>query len=370
MCFLLGESASKLIVCCKTYHFAIWCLQHLCGWRRLVLIKMCYLCSSFMKIRETDMLQFLKNWTLPVAMVAGVLGYLFFARVPLMAPLKPLVLDVVDVLTPLLIFFQLLLTFCKIDFNDLKPAGWHLWLLCFQLLACLGIAGVLLYCTMDEVYREVFEGAMVCLICPTATAAAVITGKLGGNAASLTTYTLLSNLLAAVVVPLIFPLVEPHSGLSFWASFLLILSKVFPLLLCPFILAVLLRRCLPSVHVWLGSVSHVAFYIWGIALAIVCGQTLRSLLNSTAPAYVEWLLALSALLACGVQFALGKHVGSIYKERISGGQALGQKNTVLAIWMAYTYLNPLSSVAPGAYVLWQNVFNSYQLWKKRKNEGC
>ena len=50
------------------------------------------------------------------------------------------------------------------------------------------------------------------------------------------------------------------------------------------------------------------------------------------------------------------------------GQALGQKNTVLAIWMAYTYLNPLSSVGPGSYVLWQNLINSWQLWKKRKRE--
>jgi BASS family bile acid:Na+ symporter len=31
---------------------------------------------------------------------------------------------------------------------------------------------------------------MVCLICPTATAAAVVTGKLGGSASTLTTYTL------------------------------------------------------------------------------------------------------------------------------------------------------------------------------------
>ena len=64
---------------------------------------------------------------------------------------------------------------------------------------------------MDQVYREVFEGAMVCFICPTATAAAVITAKLGGSASTLTTYTLLSNLLAAIVVPVIFPLVEPHA---------------------------------------------------------------------------------------------------------------------------------------------------------------
>ena len=63
---------------------------------------------------------------------------------------------------------------------------------------------------------------------------------------------------------------------------------------------------------------------------------------------------------------LSKYQG--YSDRISAGQALGQKNTVLAIWMAYTYLDPLSSVGPGSYVLWQNLFNSYQLWKKRKND--
>lgn len=314
------------------------------------------------------MLKFLKNWTLPVAMFVGVLVYFMFAKISFLAPLKPAVFTSVEILTPTLIFAQLLLTFCKIDPRDLKPAWWHLWLLAFQLVSCLIIAGILLLGGMSEVYREVFEGAMVCLICPTATAAAVITGKLGGNAASLTTYTLASNLLAAIVVPLLFPLVEPHEDMSFFAAFLRILSKVFPLLLCPFIVAMLLRWLLPAVHYWLAHFSNAAFYIWGVALAIVCGQTVRSIVNSDAPAYVQCLVAVGALVACVLQFFLGKRIGARYNERISGGQALGQKNTVLAIWMAYTYLNPLSSVAPGAYVLWQNIINSWQLWKMRRKE--
>ena len=81
------------------------------------------------------------------------------------------------------------------------------------------------------------------------------------------------------------------------------------------------------------------------------------------------MVALAGLAACAVQFFLGKNIGSAYHDRISAGQALGQKNTVLAIWMACTYLNPLSSVAPGSYVIWQNLFNSWQLWKKRKNSN-
>ena len=314
------------------------------------------------------LLRFLRNWTLPVAMVTGVLGYFLFAKVAWLSPTKPLMLELIAILTPTLIFAQLLLTFCRMDLHEMRLKGWHGWLLLFQALTCLAVALVLVVCPLDETYREVFEGAMVCLICPTATAAAVITGKLGGSASTLTTYTLLSNLLAAVAVPLVFPWVEPHEGLSFFPAFLKILSKVFPLLLCPFFLALLLKWLLPGVHHWLASVHGAAFYLWAVALAIVSGQTVRSLLASDAPARVKWLIACAALVACVGQFAVGKATGGRYGERISGGQALGQKNTVLAIWMAYTYLIPLSSVGPGSYVLWQNIINSWQLWKKRKRE--
>lgn len=123
-----------------------------------------------------------------------------------------------------------------------------------------------------------------------------------------------------------------------------------------------------KVHRYLLEFHDAAFYLWAVALAIVSGQTVRSLANSDAPVFVEVLIALAGLITCCVQFYLGKKIGGHYNDRISGGQALGQKNTVLAIWMSYTYLNPLSSVGPGSYVLWQNIINSCQLWKKRKNE--
>ena len=260
------------------------------------------------------LLRFIKNWTLPLAMLAGTAGYFFFARIPLLAPAKPCLNGLIALLTPALIFSQLLLTFCKV---------------------------------------EVYE----------------LTGKLGGSASSLTTYTLLSNLLAAVAVPLVFPWVEPHADITFFAAFLKILSKVFPLLLLPFFIAWFLRVFVKKAHRYLLEFHDAAFYLWAVALAIVSGQTVRSLVNSDAPVFVEVLIALAGLIACCVQFYLGKRIGGHYNDRISGGQALGQKNTVLAIWMSYTYLNPLSSVGPGSYVLWQNIINSYQLWKKRKRES-
>ena len=306
------------------------------------------------------MLRFLKNWTLPIAMLIGTLAYLMFAKWSFLAPAKPYVNGFVSIITPWLIFAQLLLTFCKIDLKELKPKRWHLWLLMIQGFSCALTAGVLLCVPMGELSKGFWEGMMVCLICPTATAAAVITGKLGGNAATLTTYTLLSNLLGAVMVPLVFPLVEPHEGLTFWVAFLKILSKVFPLLLAPFFVALFLKHYVRNVHRWLMEHSGMAFYIWAFALALVMGQTARSLINSNLSA---WLVALGGLFTCAVQFLLGKRIGSAYHDRISAGQALGQKNTVLAIWMASAYLHPLATIAPGSYVLWQNIVNSYQLWK-------
>ena len=312
------------------------------------------------------MLRFLKNWTLPIAMLIGTLAYLMFAKWSFLAPAKPYVNSFVSIITPWLIFAQLLLTFCKIDLKELKPKRWHLWLLMIQGFSCALTAGVLLCVPMGELSKGFWEGMMVCLICPTATAAAVITGKLGGNAATLTTYTLLSNLLGAVMVPLVFPLGEPHEGLTFWVAFLKILSKVFPLLLAPFFVALFLKHYVRNVHRWLMEHSGMAFYIWAFALALVMGQTARSLINSDLSA---WLVALGGLFTCAVQFLLGKRIGSVYHDRISAGQALGQKNTVLAIWMASAYLHPLATIAPGSYVLWQNIVNSYQLWKKRKKEN-
>ena len=138
------------------------------------------------------------------------------------------------------------------------------------------------------------------------------------------------------------------------------------MLICPFLVAWLLSKCLPKVHQKLLGYHELAFYLWAVSLAIVTAQTLYSLLNDPADGFTEIMIAIGALVACCLQFFLGKTIGSIYNDRISGGQALGQKNTILAIWMAHTYLNPLSAVAPGSYVLWQNIINSWQLWKKRK----
>lgn len=295
------------------------------------------------------MIGLLKNWALPIAMIAGAVGYPLFLRL--------------SFLTPYLIFTMLLLTFCKISPSQMRPRRMHLILLSIQVLGSVAV-----YFALLPLGKVIAEGAMVCVICPTATAAAVITHKLGGNAATLTTYTLIGNIGTAVAVPLFFPAIEPHAQISFGASFTMILGKVFPLLICPFITAMLLRFFVPKMHAAMQRLSAGAFYLWTVALAIVTAQTLSSVLEDRSQPGIKIATAAATLVICLLQFIAGKTIGSRYGERISAGQALGQKNTIFAIWMAHTYLDPLSAIGPGAYVLWQNIVNSWQLRRKAQRD--
>ena len=293
----------------------------------------------------------LKGRALPLAMIAGAVGGSFFLKL--------------SFLTPYLIFTMLFLTFCNVNIEQMKPRRLHLILLAIQILGSIAV-----YLLLLPFSKIVAEGAMVCVICPTATAAAVITHKLGGNAATLTTYTLIGNIGTAAVVPIMFPIIEPHAQISFMLSLTVISGKVFPLLIAPFFAAFFLRRLLPNVHAKIQKLHEAAFYLWTVALAIVTAQTVDAIINEGDDNVVKICTALAAMTVCVLQFYFGKKIGSKYGERISAGQALGQKNTIFAIWMAHTYLNPLSAVGPGSYVLWQNIINSWQLWKKNRRDSA
>jgi BASS family bile acid:Na+ symporter len=303
------------------------------------------------------MIKFIKNWTLPIAMLVGASAY------PLLIHIR--------FLMPYLLFLILLITFTKVSFKDLRYEPLHGWLLIIQL-----VGSVLLFALIYPFSKYIAESVMLCLIAPTAAAAAVVTGKLGGSVPCLTMYTLLSSVLTAVMVPLFFPIVatlppdiDVHVNSNFFLSVLLILSKVFPIIILPLILAWLIRRFIPRLHQQMLKVTGASFYLWGCSLTIVTAVTVDTLVKNEDKGAIELLAALAGLAACLLQFYIGKRLGSRYNQRISGGQGLGQKNTVLIIWISQVYLNPVASLAPCSYVIWQNIINSWQLWKKRKKEA-
>ena len=128
-----------------------------------------------------------------------------------------------------------------------------------------------------------------------------------------------------------------------------------------------LNQLIPVASNFLQEKSDISFYLWSIALTIVSGRTLHFILSQGESNYkIEFLLAVFSLLVCIFQFWLGRKIGRKYQNTVAGGQGLGQKNTILAIWMAQVYLNPIASIAPGLYVVWQNSVNSWQVWRSRR----
>ncbi len=306
---------------------------------------------------------FIKNWMLPVSMTIGILTYFAFANIDFLAPAKPTAHKIDEFLTPTLIFAQLFIQFCKIDLRQIRIKTWFWWLVLIQL-----GGGLLLYFLLIPLDMFLAQGALVCMICPTATATAVITEKLGGSAETIISYIILINLIIAIFVPIVFPLIYPQEGMEFFQAFFTILGKVFPLLALPLIFSQIVQRALPKAHNWLRNHTVWAFYIWALALALAIGKATKAIVDDSDFFLQVVGLCVIAILTCGFQFLVGKVIGGNNGERISGGQAMGQKNTVLAIWMTCTYLAPLTSVAPGAYIFCHNIVNSYQLWKKREKD--
>ena len=335
---------------------------------------------------------FIDRYALIIAMLIGAVGYPWFRHLSWLMP--PLIC--------LMLFF----TFCKINPLDLRLRKWHGIVLAVQMVltavvyyGLLAIGERLLsmgYGLTEGDIALVAQGLMVCVIMPTATAAPIIAGKLGGSIQNLTTFSLLSNIATAVIVPAFFPVVHTEAGIEFVAAMLMILRRVTPMLLGPFVAAWLLRLVYEWYYKQKGTPrrftlskrwASMPFYLWILLLIVLISQITYTLLTQEFSGWAIVALCGGSLVACLLQFMLGRWIGYRFpatshgadyqdilinpaaaaysiaqKSRITAGQAFGQKNTALGIWMAQMYLHPLSSIGPAAYIIWQNLLNSYQLW--------
>lgn len=312
-----------------------------------------------------NIIAFLKKWTLPSGLVIGAAVYLLFSRIAPLQPIGNVVGPILVKLLPVVIFVMLYITFCKIQLGDLRPRAWHFILQAIRIVLS-GLLVLAILHTTDPMAKLVLEGAFVCVICPTAAAAPVITERLGGSIASLTIYTILANAVTSVIIPLFFPMVEKSADITFLTAFVMILRRITFVLIVPLCLALLTRKFLPKVAARIKETKNLAFYLWGFNLSIIMGLTIRNILSTQVYGTILALLLLLPLVISLLLFSIGKAVGYRYGDSISAGQALGQKNTVVGIWLTIAFLNPIASIAPCAYVVWQNLINAWQMWYKQK----
>ena len=300
-------------------------------------------------------MQRFKSWILPIAIV---LGIFFHEYIIVLQPALPY-----------FIFLMLYFSFNSLDVKTMRFTMFDFWLLLFQLVVSTACYFIIL--PFDGI---IAQGAFVTVLAPTAAAAIAVSLILGANIGMMSTYLIACNLMVAVVAPLSFTLIGASPDISFWSSFLAILRKVFPLLIAPFVLAVLTRWLLPKANAYINKHKNLSFYVWSVSLTVVISGAIGLLMTQFHEHRMMflWMVVISIFL-CFLQFFVGHLIGKRYGDRVAGGQALGQKNTVLAIWMAQSYLNPLCSIVPTLYVIWQNLYNSFQMMQKDRvdnKKGC
>ena len=300
-------------------------------------------------------MQKIRSYILPIAIVLGLLLHRFCATF--------------SVAVPYLIFSILLLTFAAVDVRKLKFSPMFVWILLFQVVVSISLYALLKSLDVSPV---IAEGVMMAALCPVASSVAVVSCMLGADRQTVTSFTIIGNLVISIVAPAYFTLIGVHPELSFFASFLSILRRVGVVIGLPFFIALVLQLWLPKVNRVLSRYKGLSFYLWSVALLFTIGQTIDFIfLHGEGNWNVILWLGVVSLLFCAVQFALGKWIGSKYSDTIAGGQLLGQKNTAMGIWMANHYLHPLTSVVLAFYAILQNLFNSWQIWRhdRKKKEA-
>src|SRR5690554_5087500 len=297
------------------------------------------------------MRKYLEKYLLPIAMV---LGIAFHKQLSLLSPV-----------IPYLLALMLFITYSRVSWSDIRLTRFHYILLAIQYLG-----SALIYLALKPINEVLAQAAMICVLTATATSAPVVAGNLGGSISVTAAYTIISNLSVAFIAPLFLLLIGAGgTALPFRSSLWHIFSSVMPILILPFLLTFIIQKTAPGVHRQIRSAQIVSFYLWAAALTVVIGNITNYVrLQDDGNYTLELIIALTSLVICLLQFYFGRKIGRKYGRTIAGGQGLGQKNTVLAIWLTQTFLNPLATLGPGMYVLWQNLVNSWQIWKKKRAE--
>lgn len=290
----------------------------------------------------------IKPFMLPIAIICGFLFY------------KPIA--ALQWMVPYLIFIMLFLTFCRVRPRDFRMDR-MIWLLLAEQI----IGSVILFYAIRPFGLSLAQSAMLCVLCPTATAAPVVTGMLGGSIVRVASYSIVCNTAVAIFAPFFFVVANPGADVDFMAASLAIATKLAPMIVLPLASALLLYIFVPKAHAAIGKVQGVSFYLWAVSLCLVVGKAVGYIM-SEPPSEIPLMTAMAVVsaLICVAQFAIGRKIGAACGDKISAAQGLAQKNTVLGIWMALNYLNPVSSIGAAAYIIWQNLINSLQLFYKSR----
>jgi len=236
---------------------------------------------------------------------------------------------------------------------------WHtlghpkLWQL-VGMMACLTLTGFAVFSLIDQQLGLI---AALLGMTPTALAAPVVTSLLRGQVEFVTASVFITNSLVSLALPLIVSILDrPAPG----QSGVTVLLNTLVVVGLPLILAQGIRYRFPKLASRLNHLKPMTFYLWLAGLYLASAKAGYFIRQTEQSLTMLAMIAGVALVVCSLNFGIGRWLGrpSLVQE---SGQALGQKNTMLAVWFCFTFLTPTLALGPMFYIVFQNIYNTYLL---------
>jgi BASS family bile acid:Na+ symporter len=206
--------------------------------------------------------------------------------------------------------------------------------------------------------RNVALAGFFCGITPTAIAAPVIISFLHGRVEYVVAAFLLTNLSIAALMPLILPLVLGRATPEVFAE---VTGSVGLVVFVPMGIAWFVRALHPAAREWPVRLRNFSFGLWVTAIFLITSHASAYLrAHADAPSRLLVQIAVVSLTICLASFVTGRLIGGREFAR-EASQSLGQKNTAFTIYLALAYTSPLVALGPTFYVVWHNLWNSWQL---------
>lgn len=256
---------------------------------------------------------------------------------------------------PWIIGVLLFVAFCGMPRGGSRPRAEHL-----RLIAVAWGLGAIACAALWAFDRDLAIGALLTGAAPSATAAPVVLAALGGDAAFAAVAVLGSNLLAALLWPALLAVMQ---GGEAPAGPLVLLLRVAPVVLAPWLVARALVRVRPGLAQRCASFMPQTFAIWLVGLATISASAVAHLREVGFAVLLPH--ALTAVVLCVVSFIIGARLVDPARRR-EGAQCLGQKNTALATWTALACAGPAASLVPVSYILCHNIWNAVQLARRER----
>jgi BASS family bile acid:Na+ symporter len=246
-----------------------------------------------------------------------------------------------------MLFFPLL--DCKIPFKIFKEKRIYV-LLCANIF--IGLSG---YFLLKDYDQNLAFCAFLIGVTPTATACPAVMGFLKGKVEFAFAAVIVTNIFMSFFLPLaIYSIsdqpIEVHS----------IFFKTLSVIFIPLIVGKAIKRLFPKIRGILIKHKNIGFYSWLGVCFLAVSKASSYIQDSSASSNDIILIACISGILCCVNFSAGRWLGGEHYS-LEMSQTLGQKNTTLTIWIGLTYLSPLIALGPIFYLIYHNLFNSFQL---------